>query len=375
MQAAVRASLAAAAAVFLLGAAADRSNAAFPLTSTFVYLHSTGGTPQVHAYRLEANGSFTELAGSPYAEPDTPGSCANFCNAIAWVPSRNVLLTAGGTGITSWTVATDGTLTATPGSPYKFGIAQPATSVVGLARGSKTFAYATQYFGHDLDGFEVLADGSLAHLAGLPLRNITGASVLSGGGSKLVYCDEDNYRLRALKVSGKGKVKAGKPVAPKGNGSIYYVTVAPSGKFAYAGEWNAQGLFSFKISGKPGLAPAKNGKTTLSIANADAGVSLSSTGLAAVFANQGVDDVQMFTVPASGKTKGSLTALGGAQSSGLATVNVQTFSPDGQFLLAASATGSTLRSFDVNPTSGAISEAASVTVTGSVFNGLVSITR
>src|SRR4051794_763619 len=91
--------------------AAGRSEAAAPST-TFVYVHDASTPPRVFGFVLAPDGSLTPVPNSPYTEPDSPGTGPNASNGIAASAARAVVLTAGGSGVSSWKISSDGSLNA-----------------------------------------------------------------------------------------------------------------------------------------------------------------------------------------------------------------------------------------------------------------------
>ena len=353
----------------LLGFAAGPSQAAPPST-TFVYVHDASGPPRVFGFVVEANGVLTPTPNSPYTEPDSAGSGPNASNAIAASAARAVVMTAGGTGVSTWKIFSDGSLHPVAGSPFAFQVHQRATSVQTVTVGTRTFAYATQYLGGSMDGFEVALDGTLARVAGFPLTGVPGISTLAGAGNKLVYANENTNTLRSYAVQADGTVKAGakKPTKIKGAGNIYYVDLDPLGKFAFTGGYTSGGkIAGFKVKDPKGSLAAA-GKTKPGLLDVDGGISISSTGIVAAFTGDGGTDTQTFRM----SSKGKLKKLGTAQSSGLAKVTSSAFSPDGTILVAASSPSSAVNAYVVDQTTGVLTQASSQPIPFAVnVNGVV----
>jgi 6-phosphogluconolactonase (cycloisomerase 2 family) len=354
----------------LLGFAAGPSEAALPST-TFVYVHDASNPPRVFGFVVEANGVLTPTANSPYTEPDVPGSGPNASNGIAASAADAVVMTAGGTGISTWKIFSDGSLHPVAGSPFAYQVHQPATSVQTVTVGARTFAYATQYNGGSMDGFEVAANGTLTRLAGFPLTGVPGISTLAAAGNKLVYANEITNSLRSYAVQADGSVKAGakKPTKIKGAGSIYYVALDPLGKFAFTGGYTSGGkIAGFKVKDPKGSLAAAGGKTKPGLLDLDGGISISSTGLVAAFTGDGGADTQTFQL----SSKGKLKKLGTAQSSGLAKVTSSAFSPDGTILVEASTASGGVASYSVDATTGVLTPASTQAIPFAAnLNGVV----
>ena len=360
----------------LVASSAGPSSAAPPVSAgiTFVYVHDASSPPRVFGYLLGPAGALTPVAGSPFTSPDGPGTGFNASNAMAAAPSKNVILTAGSTGITSWRYTSDGTLGVIAGSPFKYQVGAAATSVQSVAVGARTFAYATQYNGGSMDGFEVAGDGTLTRVPGLPLTGIPGISTLAGASNKLVYVNESDNTLRSYAVKADGTVKAASKKTTKttGAGPIYYTVLDPLGRFAFTGGYTGGGkIATFKVKASTGKLSRVKGSISPGLADVDGGISVSSSGLLATFAGGGGSDTQMFSLPSNGKLK----KLCNPQALGLSKVTSSAFDPGGTVLVTASTASGSVRTFTVASTTGLLTVADTESIPGAAnLNGVVVFT-
>ncbi len=341
---------------------------------TFVYVHAVGSQSLLYGFELGSDGSLTALPGSPTVSPDSPGDCTGACNALAWSPLRDVLLSVGSAGVTTWEITGGGGLVESSGSPFRFDVSEPGTGVATVTLGDRAFAYATQYFGGSMDGWEIAADGSLVRVSGLPLTGRPGSSVVDGGGSRVVFCDEEKHRIAAFTAAADGTLTE-VPRSPRkvpGKGGIYWSRISPDGAHAFIGEWRrGRTIYSFSFTSKSG-ALRTGPRTKLKIREADGGMSIASNGLVAVFADAGENDVQIFSLKPTGKLK----RLGKPQDTGLGHVTSHGFSPDGLHLVTASASDGLVRSFSVDPVTGTLTAVATENIaTAESANGMVVIPR
>lgn len=370
--------LAASVAAVTLGLPADavRTAAAADVLQNYVYVFDNSSSPRIHGFLLGTDGSLTAVPGSPFFTTDGAGDCSGFCNAATWSAARGFVLTAGATGITSWSVAADGALTETLGSPFATTVSSPVTSVAAVQRGDRTFAYVSQYFAKTLDGFEVAADGTLSHLAGFPKKKLNQLSVTSGAGDKLVGCDEAHHGMFSFKVSASGAVKKAPraPVKVAGKGSLYFAVIHPTAKFAYTADYaRGHSVYGFKIASSGALSKLAGKPLSLGIANADGGLAFASPSLMyAVESNgDGGADVQAVAIG----TKGTMSKLGGAQTSGMSNIRTFGASPDGAFLVAASNDDGEVRSYAIDAVTGALTQADVESVSLGSANGIAFVTR
>lgn len=116
------------------------------------YQSVTGGPGNVHAWRIErATGALMALAGSPFAVVD--GNVSETVTALAIAPDGNRLY-AGGNGVTSFAVASDGTLVR---SGQRANVFTTALAVDATGR----FLVATDLSRNAVISFKLGQDGSM----------------------------------------------------------------------------------------------------------------------------------------------------------------------------------------------------------------------
>jgi hypothetical protein len=287
-----------------------------------------------------------------------------------------VLVTGGGTGLSSWAIGADGALTAKAGSPFAFTTASSTTSLAVVTVGSHAFAYATQNGIGAIEGFEIKADGTLAHLAGFPKTGLAGVYGLGAGGNKLLVVDSAQSQFRSYTVAGTGALKQA-PGSPfvLDSGTAYqfrWVFVEPKGKFAYSSAVNtAAALNGFKIAGNGKL---KNVSVDFPIGiypdQGAGGMSMSSKKILALMSTSGANPLETLRLPSNGNLH---PAVPNGQNPAISNPGAHAFSPDGSFLVIANSNAVRVVSVDAT---GTIAPLASTPVAGVTSqNGMVIIAK
>src|SRR5262249_30561175 len=81
----------------------------------FAYVHLNGSPNRVLAFQVGTDGSLTELSGSPFATGDGNSGCNGQCQTLAFSAAKDLLFASGGSGVTPFHVAADGSLTRVSG--------------------------------------------------------------------------------------------------------------------------------------------------------------------------------------------------------------------------------------------------------------------
>lgn len=342
-------------------------------TSTYVYVHANGSSPSVYAFRLDPGGALTPVAGSPFFSSGTQGECFGFCNAAAFAADPRVLVTAGGTGVHTWTTDASGVLSEVSGSPAAFSASGGGTSLTTALVGSRTFVYTVQFESGALDGFEMAGDGTLSRISGMPLTGLAGIESCSAGGNKLAVLDENHHSMRTYVIGADGTLTppAGKPVRIAGGGKLYFCTTTANGAFVLTGDWaKGRNVYAYRIDATTARLK-RAGSMKLKIKDADGGISVASNGLVAAFASGGTKDMQILAL----NEKGKLLKRGKGQSSGLTHVTTHAWSPDGTLLVASSATNGETRSYAVSPAGVVTPTDVESTPSSDAMNGMAIVTR
>ncbi|MGV3722979.1 MAG: hypothetical protein ACO1SX_18935, partial [Actinomycetota bacterium] len=86
--------------------------------NTFLYVHDNGAPNQVWSYELGRDGLLEPLEGPPTSTGNSDFNQAGVFGSAAYSAKRKLLFTTGGSGVSAFRVAADGTLTLVTGSPF-----------------------------------------------------------------------------------------------------------------------------------------------------------------------------------------------------------------------------------------------------------------
>lgn len=319
-------SLAAVAAGISIGLATAPRRAEAAAKKTLVYVHDRGATGQIAAFRLDSRGGLTTLAGSPFAAGDG-GGCGGNCSTLAYSARRNLLFAGGGDGLHVFNVAADGSLSELSGSPFG-GVDFLGVAVV--EKGDSTFVYAADDVNGKVRAYAVQENGSLVELASSP-TSLGGAST-----KDLVFFTSQGHAIAAFRAQTDGSLTAA-PGSPYDlpSGIIFNLQLDPAGKTLYTAVANSQAVYAFGVSSQDAsLSPlAGSPFTTLPISNQGVAVGKSRV---VVSSNSGPNgDLQ--TMKRLGT--GALKPLGPVRNSGFAITGGGALDPKGKLLVAASGAG------------------------------------
>jgi hypothetical protein len=315
----------------------------------YLLVHDNGAPNQVWRFRFNANGSLDNL-GAPDSTQNSDFALSGLADSAAYSHKANVLVTAGGSGVSSFRVGTDGSMRLTSGSP--FGPQAEMQSVAVAEIGKSVYVYASEPASDAIHIYRVLPNGSLEAFAG-----DSGIVLVPGGPTGIrVVKNQIFFGTRDGKSIGCTILKDGtlRPIpgyTKTGLPAVKTVTPDPKAKSLYVADSTAPQLFGYKLNGKTA--------TTLPNAPYAAGVT-SSAGLGGLalgvgkylfaFAppNGGTADIVAYTRASSG----ALTAAGTAQSSGLPALRGGVVDPSGRFLMVVDDVADQLKSFSINPKTG-----------------------
>jgi hypothetical protein len=225
--------------------------AAAAQAKTFVYIHdsSTPGdpnTPQVFGFSWK-RGILTPVPGSPFAVPDDAGTCGGECQTIDYSKKRKTLVVGGASGLTSFLVNPDGSLTATAGSPVGGTTELDGTATVQV--GKRVFAYGGEFSTGMLHGFEVGVGGALTELPSSPFDvGLTEPTGIAARKNLLFAVDEDLGTIGSY-VIGPDGTPTPAPGSP--------VTPTPEPAFIYNVGPDAKGKLVYALDGPTDTLPAK----------------------------------------------------------------------------------------------------------------------
>jgi hypothetical protein len=313
---------------------------------TFVYVYNgsneTDNAPQIFGFEFSPkSGALTPVPGSPVAVPDVGTDCTGQCQAMDYSKKRKTIVVSGPTGLSSFLVDKDGSLTVASGSP--FGDAN-LTGVATVQVGKRSFVYSGDFDTTDLHGFEIGTDGVLTQLPSSPFDS--GLNAPSGAIARkrfLLVADQptDLPTPPALGVFAIGAdgTPANAPGSPLELDGVFSFNVGSdaAGKFAYladdaadaAGPIRVHSVRIDKKTGAPSVVPGSPFASDLAFEFAS-GASVGKGGLLAAVASDEVDDdLALF-----GTAKdGTLEQIGTGQDT---NVNARVHTFGGKFLFVAS---------------------------------------
>ncbi len=127
-------------------------------TAKFAYVVN-GGTNNVSAYSIGADGALTPVPGSPFAAGFGPESLAvDPTGKFAYVANQP------GKNFSAYSIGANGALTPVPGSPFA---AEGSSESVAVDPTGK-FAYVANRFGKTVSAYSIAADGALTPVTGSP---------------------------------------------------------------------------------------------------------------------------------------------------------------------------------------------------------------
>ena len=282
------------------------------------------------------------LPGSPFDVPDSAVDCTSQCQSMDYAKKRSTLVVSGPSGLSSFLVAKDGSLTLVDGSPFTGGV---LAGVATVQIGKRSFVYAANHVTTDLYGYEIGETGALTPLVNSPFASGLNAPSGAIARKRFVFVADQptddptppGLGVFAIGADGTPTAAPGSPLELPGLFS-YNVGADAAGKFVYvADDADAKGtdhpirvhsVAIDKKTGAPSLAAGSPFDTDLTYefaAGASAG-----KGLVAALASNGVEfDLALFK---TGKG-GSLEQLGSAKDT---NVNARAHTFGGKFLFVAS---------------------------------------
>jgi hypothetical protein len=184
---------------------------------------------------MDKGGNLTPLPNSPFAIVDLPGSCGGLCQTMAYSSKRKVLVTSGPTGVTSWIVAKDGSLSPVTGSPFSSGAGSDYLGTAVVQAGKRAFAYSASFATDEAHGFEIMSDGTLAALPVAPGSTGVGPVGMEARKRRLFVADQDGLSVSTFAVGKDGALTPapGSPLALPGAAFFFAVNPDPKGKRLY----------------------------------------------------------------------------------------------------------------------------------------------
>jgi hypothetical protein len=318
---------------------AGRSALAAP--KNYVYVHDRGNPNQVFGFKL-TGANLTPIAGSPFATSAGAGEIFDGDgNTMAYSSVKHEIFVSGGAGISALTVNANGTLTELSGSPFG-----PASNYMGVAvveKPGSTYVYAADFAdGSHLRGFKVNSNGGLDELPSSPYATENGCFGLSAaGGSLFVACQWASV-IDPFKVNNDGSLTG----APDPNLALpgvqpYNVFTSADGKFVYTPNSTQQTVQGFVPSATDAsLLPIPGNPFAADTVNVGTGLAVGAKILFAfAYSDQVVQDIQVY---ARSKRTGALVKQSHI-SSGFE--GIRSGATVGKTLIVASSTSDSVRTY------------------------------
>jgi 6-phosphogluconolactonase (cycloisomerase 2 family) len=243
----------------------------------------------VGVYAINANGTLTAVPGSPFPSPGI-GSVAGLD-----INCAGTLLYAGqaaflGTHVDGFNIASNGSLTPVPGSP--FASSPGDNSNVVLLSNDERFLFVSNQFSSTVTVFNVAANGSLSPVAGSPfsIGFIFSTSMATNQAGNLLYVDSTGFiTVYSIAADGTLTQVPGSPfvATPGGLGSLAAFPPKSCSSFDFCIQDDANGNlirlnsttgdYSF-MNCRKGITLAGVGKVVKRVSNGFCKVELSDTG-------------------------------------------------------------------------------------------------
>ncbi len=335
------------AAALVAGALFGASGVSARPAATFVYLHSRNDA-NIHGYRINTRGQLTVLPGFPVATGDPGGSAGGQCHTLVYSPKKKLLLASGNSGISSFTVNRDGSLT-------RRATGVGATKIIGLAMldmGAKTYVFGAAFEDDQLLGYSVSAAGVLTPLPANPIAVGDGPAGVIAHKGMLFANSINDYRISSFKVASNGTLRAapGGPITAKVNdlSYVYNAQITPNGKFLYSGDNGNQVIHGFKINARNAQLTRISGAPFSTPGLASTGSSLSNQSIGYFYQrNLATANVQAVRRDGSGR----LTRTGTLQDVGMG-VDAGITDPTGKLLILGDDETDTIKTYKVNTSNG-----------------------
>ena len=307
--------------------------------STYVYVHDSNAAAAIWAFSMDKGGNLTPLPNSPFALIDLPGDCGGSCQTMAYSSKRKVLVTSGPTGLTSWIVAKDGSLSPVTGSPFSSGGGSDYVGTAVVQAGKRAFAYSASFDTDEAYGFEIMPDGTLPALPGAPGPTGVGPVGMEARKRLLFVGDQDGLSVSTFAVGKDGSLTPapGSPVALPGASFIFTVNADPKGKRLYVhddGDDTGGLIYGFNVDKRSAALSTVSGSPFRTFpVGRKTGLAVAKKILLAFDIRDETNDIQPFRI---GKG-GVLTETGTIISSRL-LIDVHWIDPKGKRLIVAGPT-------------------------------------
>lgn len=310
-----------------------------------------GGSQNISALGIRANGSLTPVIGSPFATGGT------IIEGLALTPNaRHLYLAAFGTGdVRGYDVAANGALAAVPGSPFPTG--STPLGVAPAPSGSHLFVWN---HGSNIGSWNIAANGSLSQVPGSPFAVSAGhtnpfAGSVSPDGSHLYVPNENTTpgggnpdRLTAYEITSSGALAIIQSIATGNN--PFGSAITPSGRYLYVSNPESDPGFAngsisgYRVNANGTLTQLPGSKFSVAPGNHPLGMAIAPDGEHLYVATRVTNTVNAYRINDNGSltsVPGSPFATGGTNGKALA------LTPDGRRLYVANQGSNNVSGFDV----------------------------
>lgn len=213
----------------------------------------------ISAYLIDpTNGNLGLVTGSPF-KVDPSSSTATNPQSMAISPNGSFLYTANPTQgtIAGFAIASDGSLSPVPGSPFAVGTAGTSPSFLAV-HPSGSFLYAADPGNNAVLGFSIGSNGAISPIAGSPFAAGLGTAALSmtPQGSFLYASNSGDNTLSGYSISNSGALTqvSGSPFLTGGNVPGF---VLATGSFVYVADQGTNDIAGFAIANTGTLTKVK----------------------------------------------------------------------------------------------------------------------
>jgi 6-phosphogluconolactonase (cycloisomerase 2 family) len=215
----------------------------------------------ISAYLIDpTNGNLGVVPGSPFkVNPDPTATSPTNPQSIAISPNGSFLYTANPTQgtIAGFAVASDGSLTPVPGSPFAVGTAGTSPSFLAVHPGG-AFLYAADPVNNAVLGFSIAGNGAISPISGSPFAAGVGTSAFSitPQGSFLYASNSGDNTVSGYSINNSGALTqvSGSPFLTGGNVPGY---VLATGSFVYVADQGTNDIAGFVIASSGTLTKVK----------------------------------------------------------------------------------------------------------------------
>lgn len=345
---------------------------------TFVYTNNDGVPNSVSAFSVAANGSLSQIPGSPFLTGGNGGLDGAFATSrITPLVAKNFLYAAnaGTNTVSAFSIdPATGALTVVPGSPFATGGLGGTVGISLTATPDEKFLIAANGSSRTITVFSIAANGSLSQITGSPfssgaMGSLVNAKVTSDGKFLAVTSAPGNIWMFTISTAGALAPVPGFPLVDPGAAGVDCNCASTQLYVALNGSASAKvDVFEIglngalaRIAGSPFSGPGSNSNVAV----------LSPDDDRVFVSNQANNTVTTFSVAANG----SLTAVSGSPfpAPGASTPSGMATNRAGTLLYSADF-NNMISGFDVAGSGALTSVPGSPFSNGFPFFGLLSLT-